>query len=187
MTYPGKRYYEGQVVIDQVDSLAISRAKAIFGVDHVNVQPYSGSPANLAIYLAFVKPGDTIMGMAVPMGGHLTHGWNVSVTGLWFNSVQYGVRKDTGRVDLDEVREIALREHPKLIFCGGTAIPRTIDFPAFADIAAESGAPQNPWFLSSRLPVADLSELASRKTVLAARGKALARNQAMPSSYRLKA
>jgi glycine/serine hydroxymethyltransferase len=138
--YPGKRYYEGQVVIDQVESLAISRAKAIFGVDHVNVQPYSGSPANLAIYLAFAKPGDTIMGMAVPMGGHLTHGWNVSVTGLWFNSVQYGVRKDTGRVDLDEVREIALREHPKLIFCGGTAIPRTIDFEGFASIAREVDA-----------------------------------------------
>jgi glycine hydroxymethyltransferase len=104
------------------------------------VQPYSGSPANLAIYLAFAKPGDAIMGMAVPMGGHLTHGWNVSVTGLWFNSVQYGVRKDTGRVDLDEVREIALRERPKLIFCGGTAIPRTIDFEGFASIAREAGA-----------------------------------------------
>src|SRR6266700_6664365 len=97
--YPGRRYYEGQQVIDQVETIAIERAKSLFGVEHVNVQPYSGSPANLAVYFAFVQPGDTIMGMALPMGGHLTHGWNVSVSGKWFRSVQYGVRKDTGRVD----------------------------------------------------------------------------------------
>ncbi len=138
--YPGKRYYEGQQVIDQVETLAIERAKALFGVDHANVQPYSGSPANLAVYFAFLQPGDTVMGMALPMGGHLTHGWNVSVTGKWFRSVQYGVRKDTGRVDLDEVRDLALKEQPKLLFCGGTAIPRTIDFAAFAAIAKEAGA-----------------------------------------------
>jgi glycine hydroxymethyltransferase len=101
------------------------------------VQPYSGSPANLAIYLAFCEPGDTVMGMALPMGGHLTHGWGVSVTGKWFRAVQYGVRRDTGRADLDEVRELALAERPKLIFCGGTAIPRTIDFAGFAEIARE--------------------------------------------------
>src|SRR5262249_46652891 len=135
--YPGKRYYEGQQVVDPVESLAIDRARALFGVDHANVQPYSGSPANLAVYLAFAQPGDTIMGMAVPMGGHLTHGWNVAVSGLWFRSVQYGVRKETGTVDLDEVRDLALRERPKVIFCGGTAIPRTIDFAGFAAIAAE--------------------------------------------------
>jgi glycine hydroxymethyltransferase len=138
--YPGKRYYEGQQVIDQVESLAIERAKALFGVDHANVQPYSGSPANLAVYLAFLQPGDTVMGMALPMGGHLTHGWSVSATGRWFRSVQYGVRKETGRVDMDQVRELAVAERPKVIFCGGTAIPRTIDFPAFAAIAAEVGA-----------------------------------------------
>jgi glycine hydroxymethyltransferase len=138
--YPGRRYYEGQQVIDQVETVAIERAKALFGVDHANVQPYSGSPANLAVYLAFCQPGDTVMGMALPMGGHLTHGWNVSVTGKWFRSVQYGVRKETGRVDLDEVRELALAERPRLIFCGGTAIPRTIDFPAFAQIAKEVDA-----------------------------------------------
>jgi glycine hydroxymethyltransferase len=138
--YPGRRYYEGQQVIDQVEKLAIDRAKAIFGVDHANVQPYSGSPANLAVYLALAKPGDTVMGMALPMGGHLTHGWSVSATGAWFNAVQYSVRRDTGRVDMDEVRDIALRERPKLIFCGGTAIPRTIDFPAFAAVAKEAGA-----------------------------------------------
>jgi glycine hydroxymethyltransferase len=148
--YAGKRYYEGQQVVDPLELLAVQRAKALFGVDHVNVQPYSGSPANLAVYLAFAEPGDTIMGMALPAGGHLTHGWSVSVTGKWFRSVQYGVRKDTGRVDLDEVREIALRERPKLIFCGGTAIPRTIDFPAFAEIAREAGA----------LLVADIAHIA---------------------------
>src|SRR5262247_3753736 len=115
--YSGKRYYEGQQVIDQVEQLAIDRAKALFGVDHANVQPYSGSPANLALYLAFLQPGDTVMGMALPMGGHLTHGWNVSVTGKWFRSVQYGVRKDTGRVDLDEARDLARKERPKIIYC----------------------------------------------------------------------
>jgi glycine hydroxymethyltransferase len=138
--YPGRRYYEGQQVIDQVETLAIDRAKAVFGVDHANVQPYSGAPANLAVYLALANAGDTVMGMALPMGGHLTHGWSVSATGIWFHAVQYGVRRDTGLIDMDEVREIALRERPKLIFCGGTAIPRTIDFPAFAEIAREAGA-----------------------------------------------
>ena len=138
--YPGKRYYEGQQVIDQVEALAIERAKALFGVEHANVQPYSGSPANLAIYLAFLQPGDTVMGMALPMGGHLTHGWSVSATGKWFRAVQYGVRKETGRVDMDDVRELARKERPKVIFCGGTAIPRTIDFPAFAEIAREVDA-----------------------------------------------
>jgi glycine hydroxymethyltransferase len=138
--YPGRRYYEGQQIIDQVESLAAERARALFGVDHANVQPYSGSPANLAVYLAFLKPGEKVMGMALPMGGHLTHGWSVSATGTWFSSVQYGVRRDTGRVDLDEVRDLALAERPKLIFCGGTAIPRIIDFPAFASIARDVGA-----------------------------------------------
>ncbi|MPZ84092.1 MAG: serine hydroxymethyltransferase [Actinophytocola sp.] len=138
--YAGKRYYEGQQFIDQIELLAVARAKAVFGVDHANVQTYSGSPANLAVYLALAAPGDTVMGMALPAGGHLTHGWSVSATGKWFNAVQYGVRKDTGRVDMDEVRELALAERPKLIFCGGTAIPRTIDFPAFAEIAREVDA-----------------------------------------------
>src|SRR5215211_2246588 len=138
--YPGKRYYEGQQVIDQVESLAIDRAKSLFGVEHANVQPYSGSPANLAIYLAFLEPGDAVMGMALPMGGHLTHGWSVSITGKWFRPVQYDVGRDSGRVDLDRVRELALAERPKLIFCGGTAIPRLIDFEGFAAIAREVDA-----------------------------------------------
>jgi glycine hydroxymethyltransferase len=138
--YPGKRYYEGQQFIDPIESIAIERATSLFGVEHANVQPYSGSPANLAAYLAFASPGDTVMGLALPMGGHLTHGAGVAVGGRWFNAVQYGVRHDTGRIDLDEVRDLALRERPKIIFCGGTALPRTVDFPAFASIAAEVDA-----------------------------------------------
>ncbi|MGW0774367.1 serine hydroxymethyltransferase [Streptomyces sp. NPDC002835] len=138
--YADRRYYEGQQNIDQIELLAVARAKSLFGTDHANVQPYSGSPANLAVYLAFAEPGDTVMGMALPMGGHLTHGWGVSATGKWFRGVQYGVRKDTGLIDFDEVRDLALEERPKVIFCGGTALPRTIDFAAFAEIAREAGA-----------------------------------------------
>src|ERR1700678_3113066 len=138
--YPGRRYYEGQQFIDPIETIARDRAKALFGVEHANVQPYSGSPANLAVYLAFAAPGDTVLGLALPMGGHLTHGAAVAVGGKWFKSVQYGVRRDTGRIDLDEVRDLALRERPKIIFCGGTALPRTVDFPGFAAIAAEAGA-----------------------------------------------
>jgi len=138
--YPQKRYYEGQQYIDRIEQLAIDRAKALFGADHANVQPYSGSPANLAVYLAFCQPGDTIMGMGLPAGGHLTHGWNVSITGKFFKSVAYGVRKETGRVDLDDVRKLAREHKPKLLWCGGTAIPRTIDFAGFRSIADEVGA-----------------------------------------------
>ncbi len=138
--YAGKRYYEGQQVIDQIETLAIDRAKALFGVDHANVQPYSGSPANLAIYMAFLKPGEKVMGLGLPSGGHLTHGWSVSATGAWFEAVRYGVRQDTGRIDMDEVRDLAHKERPKLIFCGGTAVPRQIDFAAFGEIAKEIGA-----------------------------------------------
>jgi glycine hydroxymethyltransferase len=138
--YPGRRYYEGQQIIDPLEMVAQERAKALFGVDHANVQPYSGSPANLAVYLAFAQPGDTFLAMNLSAGGHLSHGSPVSVTGKWFRPVHYGVRRDTGRIDLDEVRDLALKERPKIIFCGGTAIPRTIDFPAFAAIAAEVDA-----------------------------------------------
>jgi len=138
--YAGKRYYEGQQVVDQLERLAIERAKSLFGAEHANVQPYSGSPANLAVYLAFMSPGDTVLSMELAHGGHLTHGSPVSATGKWFRPTHYGVRKETGRVDMDDVREIALRERPKLIIAGGTAIPRTIDFPAFAEIAKEVGA-----------------------------------------------
>ncbi len=148
--YAGKRYYEGNQLIDEVETLAVERAKALFGVDHANVQPYSGSPANLAVYFAFAQPGDTVMGMALPMGGHLTHGAAPTLSGRWMNAVQYGVRRDTGRIDFDEVRDIAKQNRPKIIFCGGTAIPRTIDFPAFAEIAKEVDA----------LLVADIAHIA---------------------------
>ncbi|WP_395106366.1 serine hydroxymethyltransferase [Actinomadura sp. SCN-SB] len=138
--YAGRRYYEGQQNIDPIETLAIERAKALFGAEHANVQPYSGSPANLAVYLAFAEPGDPVMGLSLPMGGHLTHGWSVSATGKWFTPVRYEVRADTGRIDMDQVRDLARKERPKVIWCGGTAIPRTIDFAAFAEIAREVGA-----------------------------------------------
>ncbi|MFJ3949638.1 serine hydroxymethyltransferase [Streptomyces libani] len=138
--YAGRRYYEGQQNIDRVETLAVERAKAVFGVEHANVQPYSGSPANLAAYLAFAEPGDAVLGMALPMGGHLTHGWGVSATGTWFRGVQYGVRPESALIDFDEVRDLARKERPKIIFCGGTAVPRTIDFAAFGEIAREVDA-----------------------------------------------
>jgi glycine hydroxymethyltransferase len=138
--YAHKRYYEGQQVVDQVEELAIARLKALFGAEHVNVQPYSGSPANLAVYLAFCQPGDTIMGLALPAGGHLTHGHTVSITGKYFKSVPYGVRKEDHRIDLDEVRALAKQHRPKLLWCGTTAYPRTLDFAAFRSIADEVGA-----------------------------------------------
>mgnify|MGYP001418265023 CR=1 FL=1 len=138
--YAGKRYYEGQECIDQIESLAIERAKALFGADHVNVQPYSGSPANLAVYMAFLKPGDTVLGMSLPHGGHLTHGWKVSITGKFFRPVQYTVSEETGFLDFDQIRDLARKEQPKLMIAGATAYPRIVDFEAFASIAQEVGA-----------------------------------------------
>ena len=138
--YAGRRYYEGQQFIDRIEQLAIDRACALFGADHANVQPYSGSPANLAVYSALLKPGDTILGMALPAGGHLTHGWKVSMTGKFFQAVQYGVRRDTGLIDYDEVRSLALEHRPKIIVAGATAYPRIIDFERFKAIADEAGA-----------------------------------------------
>jgi glycine hydroxymethyltransferase len=138
--YPGKRYYEGQQVVDPIEELAQERARTLFGVPHANVQPYSGSPANLAVHLAFMEPGDTFLSLELAHGGHLTHGSPVSISGKWLRPVHYGVGRSTGRVDMDEVRDLARRERPKVILCGGTAIPRTIDFPAFAEIAREVGA-----------------------------------------------
>ena len=138
--YPHKRYYEGQEVIDQVEQLAIDRVQALFGAEHVNVQPYSGSPANLAVYLAFCQPGDTVMGLGLPSGGHLTHGHTVSITGRYFKSVPYGVRRDDQRIDMDEVRELARQHRPKLLWAGTTAYPRRLDWAAFRSIADEVGA-----------------------------------------------
>ena len=138
--YPGKRYYEGMDFVDPIESLAIARAKQLFGAEHANVQPYSGSPANLAALLALCQPGDTTMGLALPAGGHLTHGWKVSATGIYYKSIQYGVRRDDSRIDMDEVRALAREHRPKLIWVGHSAYPRQLDFPAFADIAREVGA-----------------------------------------------
>ncbi|WP_437935548.1 serine hydroxymethyltransferase [Sorangium sp. So ce341] len=138
--YPHKRYYEGQQQIDVVEELARTRVAKLFGADHVNVQPYSGSPANLAVYLAFAQANDTIMGLGLPAGGHLTHGWSVSITGKYFKSVPYGVRESDHRIDMDQVRDLARAHRPKLIWCGTTAYPRTIDFAAFRSIADEVGA-----------------------------------------------
>jgi len=148
--YPRKRYYEGQQAIDPLEELAIARLKSLFGATasspsaaadlHVNVQPYSGSPANLAVYFAFCAPGDTIMGLSLPAGGHLTHGHSVSITGKYFKSVQYGVRRTDHLIDLDEVRDLARQHRPKLLWCGTTAYPRTLDFASFRSIADEVGA-----------------------------------------------
>ncbi len=138
--YPGKRYYEGQQVTDLIENTARERAKKLFGADHANVQPHSGSPANLAAYLTLAEPGDTIMGLALPDGGHLTHGWKVSITGKIFNSVQYGVNPQTGRLDFNLIEELAKKHKPKIIVCGATAYPRQIDFEAFSAIAKGVGA-----------------------------------------------
>lgn len=138
--YPGKRYYEGQRYVDRIETLVIERARALFGADHANVQPYSGSPANLAVYFALMKPGDTLMGLALPHGGHLTHGWNVSITGVFWKPAYYVVDRESQRIDYDAIRDLARRERPKLIVAGATAYPREFDFKIFGEIAKEVGA-----------------------------------------------
>jgi len=138
--YPEKRYYEGQQIVDQIELLAIERLKGLFGAEHVNVQPYSGSPANLAVYLAFCAAGDPVVGLALPAGGHLTHGWNVSITGKYFASRGYGVKKDDHRIDFDEVRAVVREHKPKILWCGTTAYPRVLEFDKFREIANEVGA-----------------------------------------------
>jgi len=138
--YVGKRYYEGQQIIDQVERTAIERAKDLFGAEHVNVQPYSGSPANLAVYLAFLSPGDTILGMALPHGGHLTHGASVSISGKYFKAESYGLSPETGLLDYDSVRKKAHECSPKIIIAGHSAYPRIIDFAIFREIADEVNA-----------------------------------------------
>lgn len=138
--YPGKRYYEGQQFTDQVETLAIQRAKQLFGAEGANVQPHSGSFANMAAYCALAAPGDTIMGLSLPHGGHLTHGWKVSYTGKFFNSVQYELDPATGRLDYNKIADLAKQHKPKIIISGSSAYPRTIDFKAFNDIAKSVGA-----------------------------------------------
>jgi len=138
--YPGRRYYGGNQVIDEIESLAIARAKELFGAEHANVQPNSGSQANQAAYMAFAAPGDTILAMNLAHGGHLTHGSPVNASGKIYKFVHYGVRRDTERVDMDEVRALALEHRPKIIVAGFTAYPRHLDFAAFRAIADEVGA-----------------------------------------------
>ena len=138
--YPGKRYYGGCECVDVVEQLAIDRAKELFGADHANVQPHSGAQANTAVYLALLEHGDTILGMNLAHGGHLTHGSPVNFSGKFFNIVPYGVDEQTFRIDYDEVRRLALEHKPKLIIAGASAYPRTIDFERLGEIAREAGA-----------------------------------------------
>ncbi|MEU7001292.1 serine hydroxymethyltransferase [Nonomuraea sp. NPDC046570] len=182
--YPGRRYYGGCEVVDRAERLAIDRARALFGAEHVNVQPHSGASANLAAYAALLQPGDTVLAMALPHGGHLTHGSKVNFSGKWFDVVAYGVRRDTELIDYDEVRDLALRHQPKMIICGATAYPRLIDFSVFRDIADEVGA----WLLAdvahtvglmagkaipSAVPYADVVTFTTHKTLRGPRGGAI--------------
>ncbi|HRY08576.1 MAG: serine hydroxymethyltransferase [Actinobacteria bacterium] len=138
--YPGRRYYGGCAEVDKAETIGIERAKALFGADHANLQPHSGASANIAVYGAFVKPGEKVLAMSLPHGGHLTHGTKVSFSGKWFDAVHYGVNPTTEDIDYDQVRDLAREHQPKMIICGGSAIPRLIDFAAFREIADEVGA-----------------------------------------------
>jgi len=138
--YPGRRYYGGCEVVDRAEEIGIARAKELFGAAHANLQPHSGASANLAAYAALCEPGDTVLAMSLPHGGHLTHGSKVNFSGKWFSIVPYGVREDTELIDYDEVRDLALEHQPKMIICGATAYPRLIEFDKFRAIADEVGA-----------------------------------------------
>ncbi|MDB9459310.1 serine hydroxymethyltransferase [Dolichospermum circinale CS-545/17] len=137
---PGKRYYGGCEFVDKIEQIAIDRAKLLFGAAHANVQPHSGAQANFAVFLTLLKPGDTIMGMDLSHGGHLTHGSPVNVSGKWFQVRHYGVSKETEQLDYDQIRDLAIKERPKLLICGYSAYPRIIDFAKFRSIADEVGA-----------------------------------------------
>ena len=138
--YSGKRYYEGQRYVDQLETLVVERAKALFKMEHANVQPYSGSPANLAVYYALAKPGEKLMGLALPHGGHLSHGWGVTLSGSLWTAVPYEVDRETHRIDYDAMRAQARKERPRVIIAGTTAYPRQLDFKAIAEVAKEVGA-----------------------------------------------
>ncbi|MEY3101383.1 MAG: hypothetical protein RL435_529 [Actinomycetota bacterium] len=138
--YPGKRYYGGCEEVDKVEELGIARAKELFGAEHANLQPHSGASANIAVYQAFTKPGDTVLAMSLPHGGHLTHGSKVNFSGKWFNVESYGVRKDTELIDYDELRDLAIRHKPKMICSGATAYPSLIDFKRVREICDEVGS-----------------------------------------------
>ena len=138
--YPGRRYYGGCEFVDMIEQLAVDRAKKLFNCEFANVQPHSGAQANEAVFFALLEPGDTIMGMSLAAGGHLTHGARPNLSGRWFNAIPYGVRRQDAQIDMDEVQRLALEHNPKLIICGGSAYPRTIDFEAFRVIADSIGA-----------------------------------------------
>ncbi|MBV8331967.1 MAG: serine hydroxymethyltransferase, partial [Candidatus Eremiobacteraeota bacterium] len=138
--YPGKRYYGGCEYVDVVERLAIDRLKKLFGAEHANVQPHAGAQANMAVFMAHLQPGDTVLGMSLAHGGHLTHGTKVSFSGKLYNALAYGVRKDTERIDFDEMRALAREHKPKMIIAGASAYPRTMDFAPFREIADEVGA-----------------------------------------------
>jgi glycine hydroxymethyltransferase len=138
--YPGKRYYGGCEVVDRAEEIGIARAKELLGAEHANLQSHSGASANLAAYAALLTPGDTVLAMSLPHGGHLTHGSKVNFSGKWFNTIGYGVSEDTELIDYDEVRDLAREHQPKMIICGATAYPRLIDFAKFREIADEVGA-----------------------------------------------
>ena len=179
--YPGRRYYGGCQFVDEAETLAIERAKTLFGCRFANVQPHSGSQANQAAFMALAKPGDTILGLSLASGGHLTHGASANQSGKWFNAVSYGVRRQDQRIDFDEVKRLAGEHRPKIIIAGGSAYPRTIDFKRFREIADEVGA-----FLMvdmahfaglvaggahpSPLPVADVVTTTTHKTLRGPRG-----------------
>ncbi|MHC4562524.1 MAG: serine hydroxymethyltransferase [Planctomycetota bacterium] len=137
--YPGRRYYRGCENIDNVETLCVERAKKLFGADHANVQPHCGTSANLAVYMAALKPGDKIMGMQLDHGGHLSHGLNINFSGIWFKAAHYGVSEKTEKLEMDEVRKAVLKERPDMLIVGASAYPRTIDFEAFGQIAQEAG------------------------------------------------
>ena len=179
--YPGRRYYGGCEFVDKVEALAIERAKQLFGCSFVNVQPHSGAQANQCVLLALVKPGETIMGLSLAAGGHLTHGAPPNLSGKWFEAVQYGVRKEDGRMDFDEIRRLAQEHKPKLIITGGSAYPRHIEFAKFREIADEVGAyfhVDMAHFAGlvaagvhpSPLPYADIVTTTTHKTLRGARG-----------------
>ncbi|HRU40075.1 MAG TPA: serine hydroxymethyltransferase, partial [Candidatus Goldiibacteriota bacterium] len=179
--YPGKRYYEGQQITDLVEAIAIERAKKLFKADHANVQSHSGAVANLAAYSSVAAPGDTIMGLSLPYGGHLSHGWKVNITSKIFNSVSYELDPVTGRIDFNRIEDLAKKHRPKIIISGASAYPRTIDFKAFNDIAKKVGA----YHLSdiahisglvvaglhpSPVPYADIVSTTTHKTLRGPRG-----------------
>ena len=182
--YPGKRYYPGNEIYDQIELQVQNLARKIFGLSsewHVNVQSYSGSPANTAVYMALLKPKDTIMGMKLSHGGHLTHGHKVSFSGIFYNSVQYGVNLKTGVIDYDEIEKLAKKHKPKIIICGATAYPRKIDFKKFGEIAKSIGAYLmadishiaglvSAGFHSSPFPYADIVTTTTHKTLRGPRG-----------------